>query len=98
MSQQSILTAYGPAASAAQQRDYLTHLHQTLSAPSHGESMNYEGRMMKRGRLSGVFSYFIIHHSTLLSLLRLTADSPALLAIIKQEGKVLNLTRRRGAA
>ena len=88
MSQQSILTAYGPAASAAQQRDYLTHLHQTLSAPSHGESMNYEGRMMKRGRLSGVFSYFIIHPSTLLSLLRLTSDSPDLLAIIKQEGKV----------
>jgi len=97
MSQQSILTAYGPAASAAQQRDYLTHLHQTLNAPSHGGSMNYEGRMMKRGRLSGVFSYFIIHHSTLGSapshpirnrLLRLTADSPDLLAIIKQEGKV----------
>jgi hypothetical protein len=38
--------------------------------------------------LSGVFSYFIIHHSTLLSLLRLTADSPDLLAVIKQEGKV----------
>ena len=31
-------------------------------------------------------------------LLRLTADSPDLLAIIKQEGKVLNLTRRREAA
>jgi hypothetical protein len=34
MSQQSILTAYAPEASAAQQRDYLTHLHQTLNAPS----------------------------------------------------------------
>ena len=34
----------------------------------------------------------------LLRLLRLTADSPDLLAIIKQEGKVLNLTRRREAA
>ena len=31
-------------------------------------------------------------------LLRLTADSLDLLAIIKQEGKVLNLTRRREAA
>ena len=27
--------AYAPEASAAQQRDYLTHLHQTLNAPSH---------------------------------------------------------------
>ena len=48
-------------ASAAQQRDTLTHLHQTLNAPSHPI----------RNRL-----------------LRLTADSPDLLAIIKQEGKV----------
>ena len=61
MSQQSILTAYGPAASAGQQRDFLTHLHATLSAPSHPI----------RNRL-----------------LRLTADSPDLLAIIKAEGKV----------
>ena len=29
------LAAYAPAASAAQQRDHLTHLHKTLSAPSH---------------------------------------------------------------
>jgi hypothetical protein len=28
------LAAYDPAASEAQQRDYLTHLHQTLNAPS----------------------------------------------------------------
>ena len=55
------LAAYAPAASAAQQRDYLTHLHQTLNAPTHPI----------RNRL-----------------LRLTADSPDLLAIIKQEGRV----------
>ena len=48
-------------ASAAQQRDYLTHLHATLNAPSH-PIRNW--------------------------LLRLTADSPDLLAIIKQEGRV----------
>lgn len=55
------LAAYAPEASAAQQRDYLTHLHQTLNAPSHPI----------RNRL-----------------LRLTADSPDLLAIIKAEGRV----------
>ncbi len=55
------LAAYAPEASAAQQRDFLTHLHQTLSAPSHPI----------RNRL-----------------LRLTADRPDLLAIIKAEGKV----------
>ena len=55
------LAAYASEASAAQQRDFLTHLHQTLNAPSHPI----------RNRL-----------------LRLTADSPDLLAIIKQEGKV----------
>ena len=48
-------------ASAALQRDYLTHLHATLNAPSH-PVRNW--------------------------LLRLTADSPDLLAIIKQEGRV----------
>ena len=53
--------AYAPEASAAQQRDYLTHLHQTLNTPSHPI----------RNRL-----------------LRLTAESPDLLAIIKQEGRV----------
>lgn len=56
------------------------------------ERMNYEGRMMKWGGLSGAFSPFIIHPSSLrpeLSpLLRLTADSSDLLAVIKQEGKV----------
>ena len=31
----SHLAAYAPEASAAQQCDYLTHLHQTLNAPSH---------------------------------------------------------------
>ena len=46
---------------AAQQRDFLTHLHPTLNAPSHPI----------RNRL-----------------LRLTAASPDLLAIIKQEGRV----------
>ena len=55
------LAAYAPEASATQQRDYLTYLHQTLNAPSHPI----------RNRL-----------------LRLTADSPDLLAIIKQEGRV----------
>lgn len=55
------LAAYVFEASAAQQRDYLTHLHQTLNAPSHPI----------RNRL-----------------LRLTSDSPDLLAIIKQEGRV----------
>ena len=55
------LAAYAPGASAAQQRDFLTHLHQTLNAPSHPI----------RNRL-----------------LRLTADSPDLLAVIKQEGRV----------
>ncbi len=29
------LAAYAPEASEAQQRDFLTHLHQTLNAPSH---------------------------------------------------------------
>jgi len=29
------LAAYTPEASEAQQRDFLTHLHQTLNAPSH---------------------------------------------------------------
>jgi hypothetical protein len=29
------LAAYAPVASAAQPRDFLTHLHQTLNAPSH---------------------------------------------------------------
>ena len=51
------LAAYAPEASAAQQLDFLTHLHATLNAPSHPI----------RNRL-----------------LRLTADSPDLLAIIKQ--------------
>jgi adenine-specific DNA-methyltransferase len=55
------LAAYAPEASAAQQRDFLTHLHQTLNAPSHPI----------RNRL-----------------LRLTADSPDLLAVIKAEGRV----------
>jgi len=55
------LAAYAPEASAAQQHDYLTHLHQTLNAPSHPI----------RNRL-----------------LRLTAASPDLLAIIKQEDNV----------
>ncbi len=55
------LAAYAPEASAAQQRDFLTHLHQTLNAPSHP-----------------------IRHRRL----RLTAASPDLLAIIKQEGRV----------
>ena len=55
------LAAYDPAASEAQQRDFLTHLHGTLSAPSHPI----------RNRL-----------------LRLTADSPDLLAVIKAEGRV----------
>jgi hypothetical protein len=55
------LAAYAPEASAAQQRDFLTYLHQTLNAPSHP-----------------------IRHR----LLRLTADSPDLLAVIKQEGNV----------
>jgi hypothetical protein len=55
------LIAYDPAASEAQQRDFLTHLHATLNAPSHPI----------RNRL-----------------LRLTADSPDLLAVIKEEGRV----------
>ncbi len=55
------LAAYAPEASAAQQRDFLTHLHQTLNAPSHPI----------RNRL-----------------LRLTADSPDLLAVIKAEGRL----------
>ena len=55
------LAAYPADGGNAQQRDYLTHLHQTLNAPSHPI----------RNRLH-----------------RLTADSPDLLAIIKQEGRV----------
>ena len=55
------LADYAPEAGEAQQRDFLTHLHQTLNAPSHPI----------RNRL-----------------LRLTADSPDLLAVIKAEGKV----------
>jgi len=52
------------------------------------ERMKYEGRMMKWGSLPGAFSSFIIHPSSLRPLLRLTADSSDLLAVIKQEGKV----------
>ena len=55
------LAAYDPESSESQQRDFLTHLHQTLNAPSHPV----------RNRL-----------------LRLTADSPDLLAVIKHEGRV----------
>jgi len=55
------LAAYAPEASEAQQRDFLTHLHRTLNAPSHPI----------RNRV-----------------LRLTADSPDLLAVIKQAGRV----------
>ncbi len=55
------LAAYAPEASVAQQRDFLTHLYQTLNAPNHPV----------RNRL-----------------IRLTADSPELLAIIKEEGRV----------
>lgn len=54
-------TSSQSAASEALQRDFLTHLHATLNAPSHP----------LRNRL-----------------IRLTADSPDLLAIIKQEGRV----------
>ncbi len=50
--------------------------------------MKYEGRSMKWGIWSGAFSSFIIHPSSFLPLLRLTAASPDLLAIIKQEGRV----------
>ena len=57
----SYLNSYDPAASEAEQGDFLTHLHDTLNAPSHP-----------------------IRNQ----LLRLTADSPDLLAIIKKEGKV----------
>jgi len=56
------------------------------------ERKNDEGRMMKWGGLSGAFSSFIIYPSSLRPalrpLLRLTADSSDLLAVIKQEGKV----------
>ena len=55
------LAAHAPEASGAQQRDFLTHLHQTLNAPSHPI----------RNRL-----------------LRVTADSPDLLAVIKQDGRI----------
>ena len=54
------LAAYDPAANEVQQRNFLTHLHATLNAPSH----------LIRNRL-----------------LRLTADSPDLLAVIKSEGR-----------
>ena len=57
----SHLAAYSPEARAAQQRDFITHLHLTLNAPSHPI----------RNRL-----------------LRLTAESPDLLAVIKAEGRV----------
>ncbi|MBP7142517.1 MAG: N-6 DNA methylase [Opitutaceae bacterium] len=55
------LAAYDPEASAAQQRDFLTHLHGTLNAP----------KSKVRNRL-----------------LRLSTDSPDLLAIITEQGKV----------
>lgn len=55
------LAAYPADGGTAQQRDFLTHLHATLNAPSHAI----------RNRL-----------------IRLTADSPDLLAVIKQEGRV----------
>ena len=61
------LAAYAPEASAARQRDFLTHLHQTLHAPSHPIRTRL---LLRRLRL------------------RLTADSPDLLATIKQDGKV----------
>lgn len=55
------LADFDPAASGAEQSNFLTHLYQTLNTPSHPI----------RNRL-----------------LRLTADSPDLLAVIKQEGRV----------
>ena len=55
------LAAYAPEANAAQQRDFLTHLNQTLNVPSHAI----------RKRLD-----------------RIVSDSPDLLAVIKQKGKV----------
>ena len=57
------LAAYAPEASAARQRDFLTHLHRTLNALGHP---------IRNRRLR----------------LRLTADSPDLLAIIQAEGDV----------
>jgi adenine-specific DNA-methyltransferase len=56
-----LLADYDPAASKAEQRDFIVGLHSILNAPSHP-----------------------IRNQ----LLRLTADSPDLLAIIKKEGKV----------
>ncbi len=56
-----LVAAYDAVASDAKQRDFLTHLHGTLNAPSHP-----------------------IRNQ----LIRLTADSPALLGVIKAEGKV----------
>lgn len=55
------LAAYDPAASEAQQREFLADLHRTLNSPS--------SKIRNR-------------------LLRLTADSPDLLAVIKAEGRV----------
>lgn len=37
------------AASAARQRDFVTHLHQTLNDPSQRENAKVEGGMMKCG-------------------------------------------------
>jgi adenine-specific DNA-methyltransferase len=55
------LEAYNPKANESQQREFLTHLYQTLNAPD-AKVRNH--------------------------LLRLTADSPDLLAVIKEEGRV----------
>ena len=55
------LAAYPADGGTARQRAFLSHLHQTLNAPSHAI----------RKRLD-----------------RIDSDSPDLLAIIKQEGKV----------
>jgi adenine-specific DNA-methyltransferase len=55
------LTAYEPEANEAKQREFITHLYQTLNAPSHPV----------RNRL-----------------IRLTADSPDLLAVIKGENYI----------
>jgi|GEM_PF-2859754 len=51
------------------------------------ESMRYEGRRMKLVRWSGAFSSLRPAPSHPIRNRLLTADSPDLLAVIKQEGK-----------
>ncbi len=82
--------------------------HDTLAPHlTHSESMKYEGRMMKWGRLAGAFSSFIIHPSSLrtapeaseaqqrdfLTNLHLTLNAPSHSESMKDEGRMMKWGR-----